>query len=203
MHESPMAQFQEVDVVTDIAVRDALALSQNPCMVHVLGALLYRVRDADPGFAARVGIDFIAVREWATQNLPLISSDYKPYEGPLDFEYTFNLYEEKGHHRVNVRRVHRPVRTRAAEQTPQDMHKDSVQGVGIFRVATEDSPPATGIRMVIVSLDEVAKPNEGPPEPTIVSLQRLLPRILEDQQVLACLADHGLDPGTLVSAWPA
>ena len=202
MHESPMDQFQEVDVVTNIAVHDALALRQNPCMVHALGALLYRVRDADPSFAARVSIDFIAVREWATQNLPLISSDYKPYEGPLDFEYTFNLYEEKGQHRVDVRRVHRPVRTRAVEQTSQDMHKDSVHGVGIFRVDTEASPPVTGIRMVIESLDEIAKPNEDPPEPTIVSLQRVLPRILEDQQVLACLADHGLDPSTLVSAWP-
>ena len=106
MLEYLKAPFQEVDVLVEIAIRDALTLSQNPGFVHALGAALYRLRDADSALAARVGIDFISVREWAAQNLPLLSSAHKPYEGPLDFEYNITLYYENDRfRRVVLRRA--------------------------------------------------------------------------------------------------
>ena len=51
--------------------------------------------------------------------------------------------------------------------------------------------------MLIETLDEAVRPDKDSPAPIIVTLQRALPPILKDQQVLACLADHGLTPQAL------
>ena len=218
MLEYLKAPFQEVDVLVEIAIRDALTLSQNPGFVHALGAALYRLRDADSALAARVGIDFISVREWAAQNLPLLSSAHKPYEGPLDFEYNITLYYENDRfRRVVLRRAHRLERAKikyvnrrvkSAQIYTPSASAISVSGAtpAIQFISTHGEPQyeelqtsdlAAGIRMLIETLDEAVRPDKDSPAPIIVTLQRALPPILKDQQVLACLADHGLTPQAL------
>ena len=85
-------------------------MHQVPCMIHVLGAALYRLRDADPLLAPQLSIDVSMVRKWAVENLPLKSPSHRRYEGSLDFEYTFDVVEDGEWYKLKVKRVHRPIR---------------------------------------------------------------------------------------------
>ena len=55
-----------------------------------------------------------------------------------------------------------------------------------------------GIRSVLRFVSANSSDTE-PPEPTIVTLQRVLTELMNDEQVLACLADHGVSPETLLA----
>ena len=168
-------------------------------MVHVLGAALYRLRDTDPLLADRMSVNVRLVRQWAVKkNLPLISPLHRRYEGPLDFEYTFDVYESGGSYHMRVRPVARPVRAMPVSEAAPDKPDSQPKGVFISREASEDDPFTVGV-MSVLRFEGAISSHEEPPEPTIITLQRALTRLMTDERVLACLADHGVSPETLLA----
>ena len=195
---NPLDHFDEAKVIGDIALREAATLHQIPCLVHALGAALYRLRDADPLLASQLSIDVSMVRKWAVENLPQTFPSLPRYKGSLDFEYTFDVYELGGSYRMRVRPVARPVRAMPVSEAAPDKPDSHPKGVGTFRKASEDSPMVAGIRSVL-RFEGVISSHAEPPEPTIITLQRALARLMTDERVLACLAGHGVSPETLLA----
>jgi hypothetical protein len=195
---NPLDHFDEAKIIGDIALREAATLHQVPCMIHVLGAALYRLRDADPLLADRLSVNVRLVRQWAVENLPLTFPTLRHYEGPLDFEYTFDVVEDGDWYKLKVKRVHRPIRDMPVGEASPDKTDGQLKGVGTFRKASEDSPMVAGIRSVLRFVSANSSDTE-PPEPTIVTLQRVLTKLMNDEHVLACLADHGVSPETLLA----
>ena len=195
---SSLDDFDEASVLRHIALREAGTMHQIPCLVHALGAALYRLRDADPLLASQLSIDVSMVRKWAVENLPQTFPSLPRYKGPLDFEYTFDVYESGSGYQMRVMPVARPVRAMPVSEAAPDKPDSHPKGVGTFRKASEDSPMVAGIRSVL-RFEGVISSHAEPPEPTIITLQRALARLMTDEQVLACLADHGVSPETLLA----
>ena len=195
---NPLDHFDEAKIIGDIALREAATLHQVPCMIHVLGAALYRLRDADPLLAPQLSIDVSMVRKWAVENLPLKSPSHRRYEGSLDFEYTFDVYEFGSSYHMRVMPVARPIRSIPVSEAATDKTSRQSNGVLIVREASEDDPFTVGVRSVLRFVAR-NQSREGPPEPTIVTLQRVLTELMNDERVLACLADHGVSPETLLA----
>jgi hypothetical protein len=196
---NPLDHFDEAKIIGDIALREAATLHQVPCMIHVLGAALYRLRDADPLLADRMSLNVRLVRQWAVKkNLPLISPLHRRYEGSLDFEYTFELYESGSGYQMRVRPVARPIRAMPVSEATPDKPDSQPKGVFISREASEDDPTAVGT-MSVLRFEGAISSHAEPLEPTIITLQMALTRLMGDEQVLTCLADHGVSPETLLS----
>ena len=137
---NPLNHFDEAKIIGDIALREAATLHQVPCMIHVLGAALYRLRDADLLLANRMSLNVALVRQWAVENLPLTSPSHRRYEGSLDFEYTFDVVEDGDWYKLKVKRVHRPIRDMPVGEAAPDKTDSQLKGVGTFSESSEDSP---------------------------------------------------------------
>ena len=195
---NPLNHFDEAKIIGDIALREAGILHQVPCMVHVLGAALYRLRDADLLLANRMSLNVALVRQWAVENLPLTSPSHRRYEGSLDFEYTFDVYEFGSSYHMRVMPVARPIRSIPVSEAATDKTSRQSKGVVVVREASEDDPFTVGV-MSVLRFVGGNQSREEPPEPTIVTLQRVLTELMNDERVLACLADHGVSPETLLA----
>ena len=177
---SQLEHFDEAKIIGDIALREATAMKHVPCMVHVLAAVLYRLRDADPLLADRMGVNVRLARQWAVENLPLISPLHQRYEGSLDFEYTFDIVDNGDHrYHLKVKQVHRPVRPMPVSEAPSDKTGRQSKGEVIFREAPEDDPFTVGVMSVLRFVGGNQLPEE-PPEPTIVTLQWGVRRLLRE-----------------------
>ena len=195
---NPLDHFDEAKIIGDIALREAATLHQVPCMIHVLGAALYRLRDADLLLANRMSLNVALVRQWAVENLPLTSPSHRRYEGSLDFEYTFDVYEFGSSYHMRVMPVARPIRSIPVSEATPDKPDSQPKGVFISREASEDDPTAVGT-MSVLRFEGAISSHAEPLEPTIITLQMALTRLMGDEQVLTCLADHGVSPETLLS----
>ena len=189
--------IRETWLVGEIAIRDALALGQDPSLVHVLGAALYRLRDADPQLAARLTISFLPVRQWTLRNLPSPLRRF-PLESSLDHQYTVYVQEYSGSPRLKVDRVNRPVRVLMGTGAESVDAGESPHGVGRFIKASQDSSYKDGLERVFKLLDSCEDFGETP-EPTLITIQRILAKLLDDQQVQDCLAAHGVTPQELLT----
>ena len=167
-------------------------MGQDPSLVHVLGAVLYRLRDADPALAARLSITFLPVRQWTLRNLPSPLRRFS-FEAPLDHEYTVYVQEYSGNSRLKVDRVNRPVRALMRRGTESAEADDPPRGVGTFTKISPDSSFKDGFERVFRFLGSREDFGETP-EPTLITLQRILANLLNDQQVRDCLADCGVTP---------
>ena len=195
---SSLDDFDEASVLRHIALREAGAMKQVPCLVHALGAALYRLRDADSLLASQLSIDVSMVRKWAVENLPQTFPSIPRYKGSLDFEYTFDVYESGSGYNMRVRPVARPVRAMPVSEATPDKPDSQPKGVFISREASEDDPTAVGT-MSVLRFEGAISSHAEPLEPTIITLQMALTRLMGDEQVLTCLADHGVSPETLLS----
>ncbi len=185
--------YRETWLVGDIAFKDALELGQELTPVHVLGAAMYRLRDADPELAARLSISFLHVRRWAMENLP--SRRQFHVESPaLDYDYTVFEREFRGIYQLMVGRVNRPVRRVVPETAEPVGGSEHRPGVGSF-IAVPPPEPVNRDRteMAFGLLASCDNPGETP-ELTIVTIRRILTRFLDDQQVQDCIAAHGVTP---------
>ena len=167
-------------------------------MAHALGAALYRLRDADPELATRLPINFLQVRQWTLRNLPSPLRHF-PLESSLDHEYTVYVQEYSGNSHMKIDRVSRPVRAlmeRGAESVDAGERSN---GVGRFTEISQDSSSNGGLERVFKLLDSCEDSGEAR-EPTLITLQRMLVKLLDDQQVQDCLATHGVTPQELLTA---
>ena len=72
-------------------------------------------------------------------------------------------------------------------------------GVGRFTEISQDSSSNGGLERVFKLLDSCEDSGEAR-EPTLITLQRMLVKLLDDQQVQDCLATHGVTPQELLTA---
>ena len=195
--QSPLESYHETDVLRDIALREALAMGHAPSLIHVLGAALYRLRDADPALAAALCLNVALVRQWAFLNLPPRSMSHKR-PGPVDTEYTFNISENEYGYNLQVQPVRRHVRQMPAREAPEEETAPPRQGVVVFQPAPDDQSFGAGFKNMSRLLGQVRVSGE-PREPTLVALRRTIAALLSDPLVLKCLADHGVTPETLLA----
>ena len=198
LRQDPVYNYKETALVAEIAFLDALELGQELSPVHVLGAALYRLRDADPNLAARLSSNFLHVRRWAMENLPS-RRRFSVESLSLDHDYTVYVQENQGVRRLKVTRVNRPVRKvipRATEPVDGSEHS---HGIGRF-IAVSGEEPVNRDRTerAYQLLFSCESPGETP-EPTIVFIHRILARLMDDWQVQDCIAARGVTPQELLA----
>ena len=197
LRDDPLYNYRETWLVGVIAFKDALAVGQALSLAHVLGAALYRLRDADPKLAARLAISFLSVRQWTMRNLPSPLLRF-PLESSLDHEYTVYVQEYSGSYRLKVDSVNRPVRALMGRGAESVDAGERPHGVGRFTKISQDSSSKDGLERVFKLLDSCEDFGETP-ELTFITLQRILAKLLDDQQVQDCLAAHGVTPQELLT----
>ena len=193
LRRDPVSNYKETLLVGEIAFLDALEVRQELTPVHVLGAAMYRLRDADPELAARLSIDFLHVRRWAMENLPSRRPFHVEYPA-LDHDYTVYVQENHGIRRLKATRVNRPV-WRAFPGTGGPVGaSEHPPVVGSFIAVTPEEPVnrdrTERAYQLLASCDN---PGETP-ELTIVTIHRILTRLMDDWQVQDCIAAHGVTP---------
>ena len=185
--------YRETWLVGEIAFKDALELGQEKTPVHVLGAALYRLRDADPKLADRLSIDFLHVRRWAMENLP--SRRRFHVDSPaLDYDYTVYEREFRGIFQLRVDRMNRPVRRVVPETAEPVGGSEHRTGVGSFIAVPPQEPVYRDRTETALSLLASCDNPGDTHELTIVVVHRILTRLLDDWQVQECIAAHGVTP---------
>ena len=193
LRQDPVYNYRETELVAEIAFLDAIELGQELSPVHVLGAALYRLRDADPNLAARLSSNFLHVRRWAMENLP--SRRRLSVESPaLDHDYTVYVQENQGIHRLSVTRVNRPVRRVVPRATEPVGGSEHSPRVGRFIAVSGEEPVNRDRTERAYQLLFACESPEETPEPTIVFIHRILARLMDDWQVQDCIAAQGVTP---------
>ena len=182
------ASFDETMIVWDIALMEALPVGHVPGMIHLLGASLYRLRDADPVLANELEISVEDIRKWEMLNLPSsMDSIHRPYAGNLHFEYTVQFRNN----RMCAGRVRRPVK-RDHTQYPEHYHPPG-QGIGVLKFDDSRgiSHHQTPLRSLFQFL-EVIRTDTLPSESSATTLRRIIAGVLSAEDVQTCLKDLGV-----------
>ena len=176
--------FYEADVVMQIAVNDASTMHQAAVMVHVLGAALYRMRDADPQLAGDIGLSAIDVRIWALANLPPRAPLYLRYEGNLDWEYT--IITKKNF--LSVERVKRPV---IEADTPIRRHGHDPQEKTLIMSGSRSRFRRTHLADGSLELIKNIRASALPSESIVETLRRTLMALLPMPGIQKCVEESG------------
>ena len=180
--------FDEAIIVWNIAVKEALTLGHIPSFVHLVGASLYRLRDADAKLLGELGVSVEDIRQWAVANLPPSRDSLnRRYEGNLDFEYTIKL----GLNDLRVSRVRRPVKL--APENFQEHDHPSGEGIGVLKL--DDSGGDVSLQLPLKSLFqfiEAIRADADPAESSVATLRRVLVGLWFTTEAQACLDGLGV-----------
>lgn len=184
--------FHEAYVVWEIAFNEALSMQQNPGLVHLAGACLYRLREFDLVLAKELGITVYHLRNWAMENLSTTNSFARRYDGHIDFEYTIERMADKVHVRKVKKRSNSP-----PQPLPDHVHPP---GEGLI-VRVRIDPAASGLwAEAMRSSYEFAQEiyaGSGDEESSATTIRRCLRSLLETAEVQGCLENVGFSVGEL------
>ena len=179
--------IHEAFVVWNIAVKEALAMQQNPGFVHMAGASLYRLRDLDLTLAKTLGVTVYHVRDWARRNLPTTSAFGRRYEGHIDFDYTV----ERRDNQMHVSEVRK--RSKAAPPPFPD-HVHPPGGGKLITVERNDPAAsemwATSMKTTLEFAQEICVGSD-PLETPANTARRILLASLAEADVQTCIKDIG------------
>lgn len=80
-------RIPEEDKILSIAMREAVILRHDPSYIHLLSAVIYRIRNLDAQLCRKLNIDIRLVRKWAVNNLECSNPRVGKFSGDLAFDY--------------------------------------------------------------------------------------------------------------------
>jgi hypothetical protein len=184
--------FHEAYVVWEIAFNEALSMQQNPGLVHLAGACLYRLREFDLTLAKELGITVYHLRNWAMESLPTTNSFARRYDGQIDFEYTVERRADK----MFVGKV------RKRGNAPPKPLPDHVHPPGEGLIVLEMIEPAaselwaTAMRSTYEFAQEIYASSKDEETPA-TTIRRCLISLLATTEFQGCLEDVGFSVGDL------
>ena len=179
------SRVDEAIIVWNIALKDAFAMGQLPGFVHLAGACLYRLKDADQKAAEDIGITVNEIRRWAVEHLPAKDPSRNRYEGDVDFEYRVGLSGNM----LTVRPVRKPVNA-IISIYPDHVHPPGEGGV-VHKTDTAASKLQTA---AMESLFRFVEPIHADAEnigSSTAIIRRILLALLATTEVQSCLEDVG------------
>lgn len=185
-------RLRESAVVRSIAVSDASEMWQMPGFVHLLGACLYRLEDANFPLLKGLGATADTVRRWAADNLlsdGLRQAEGQKYTGSVRFEYEIQLKT----HGVNVSRIRRPIRQAPARSNKITPIRSSEHGSHFLHSDNRDSA-GRHVRSVMFLVDhlDLIEKAVGPHIATETTLRYIILSLLDFDEVQDCLKGLGL-----------
>lgn len=80
-------RIPEEDKILSISMREAVVLRHDPSYIHLLNAVMHRIRNLDAQLCRKLNIDIRLVREWAVNNLECSNPRVGKFSGDLAFDY--------------------------------------------------------------------------------------------------------------------
>ncbi len=184
--------FHEAYVVWEIAFNEALSMQQNPGLVQLAGACLYRLREFDLTLAKALGITVYHLRNWAMESLPTTTSFARRYDGHIDFEYTIERRADKMFVGTVKERSSAP-----PQPLPDHVHPPSESLIMRERIDPAASELwAAAMRSTYEFAQEIYD-GSGDEESSATTIRRCLISLLATTEFQGCLENVGFSVGDL------